>query len=75
MRNMFREFWRKIKTGGHPYKASQGRKIYERIAMKTETTPDRVYKLAHGMEAEFASDVDVQEELVKYGILYKYEED
>ena len=72
---MFREFWRKILTGGHPYKASEGRWIYERIAKNRDTTPDRVYKLAHGMEAEFASDIDIQEDLVKYGILYKYEEE
>ena len=65
----WREVWRYIHTLGHPYKASGWRSKYAQIAFICGSTPDHVYRLAHGKEPETDEDWNIISELVENKIL------
>ena len=60
---------RYILSGGHPYKHSPIRPIYEEIAKICGTTPDRVYKIAHGARLSSFEDEAIVAELMSRGII------
>ncbi len=68
---MFREITNYLLTGGHPYKRSTRRKVYEEIARELDESPDKVYRIAH--EPGFATIFDgaIVSELMERDILVR----
>ena len=69
---MFRQMWNHILTGGHPYKKSSHRKVYEEIAEEYRETPDKVYLIAHNPHLASFYDSDIVRELTKRGLIVRY---
>lgn len=53
----------------HPYRKSHNAPIYEDIAEMCGTTPDRVYKIAHGSHIRSFEDSATLTELKRRGIV------
>lgn len=68
---MFRKLLNYILTGGHPYKRSSRRKVYEEIAEQLDESPDKVYRIAHNPLFATIYDGSIVTELQKRGILVK----
>jgi len=68
---MFREMTNYLLTGGHPYKRSTRRRVYEEIARELDESPDKVYRIAH--EPGFATIFDgaIVSELMERDILVR----
>ena len=68
---MFRQIMNYFLTGGHPYKRSSRRKVYEEIAEYCGESPDKVYLIAHNPRLASFYDSAIITELTKRGILVK----
>ena len=68
---MFRELYKYIMTGGHPYKKSKRRAVYEKIAEECRESPDRVYDIAHNPHLASFYDSDIIRELRKRKIIVR----
>lgn len=51
------------------YKNSRRRAVYELIADVCQSTPQRVYNLAHGMRPEYGLDEKIISELIAHRVL------
>lgn len=60
-----------IMTGGHPYRKSRRREIYEEIAEQLGESPDKVYMLAHNPRLASFYDSAIIAELTQRGILLR----
>lgn len=60
---------RRLQTLRHPYLRSPRRHIYEEVAENCGSTPDHVYKIAHGARPSTFDDTAIVSELVRLGIL------
>lgn len=54
---------------GHPYKLSVQSQVYEEVANICGTTPDHVYKIAHGKKASSFEETAIVTELLRRGVL------
>ena len=66
---MFRRLLNNLLTGGHPYRRSSRRKVYEEIALELGETPDKVYRIAHNPHFATIFDGAIVSELYRRGIL------
>ena len=69
--NIFKKIINHFSTGGHPYKKSRRKKIYEEIAKEYKVTPDRVYEIAHHVSSALSKEEKIVKELIKRGIVVK----
>ena len=60
---------KRISIAMHPYRKSPNAPIYEDIAEMCGTTPDRVYRIAHGSQIHNYEDSATLTELKRRGIL------
>ena len=68
---MFREMTNYLLTGGHPYKRSSRRKVYEEIAKRLDESPDKVYRIAHNPGFATIFDGAIVSELMERNILVR----
>ena len=68
---MFREMTNYHLTGGHPYKRSTRRRVYEEIARELDESPDRVYRIAHNPGFATIYDGAIVSELMERDILVR----
>ena len=68
---MFREMTNYLLTGGHPYKRSTRRRVYEEIARELDESPDRVYRIAHNPGFATIYDGAIVSELMERDILVR----
>ena len=68
---MFREMTNYLLTGGHPYKRSTRRRVYEEIAERLDESPDKVYRLAHNPGFATIFDGAIVSELMERDILVR----
>ena len=68
---MFREMTNYLLTGGHPYKRSSRRKVYEEIAERLDESPDKVYRIAHNPGFATIFDGAIVSELMERDILVR----
>ena len=68
---MFREMTNYLLTGGHPYKRSSRRKVYEEIAERLDESPDKVYRIAHNPGFATIFDGAIVSELMERNILVR----
>ena len=68
---MFREMTNYLLTGGHPYKRSTRRRVYEEIARELDESPDRVYRIAHNPGFATIFDGAIVSELMERDILVR----
>ncbi|MBP3213319.1 MAG: hypothetical protein J6M19_00545 [Bacteroidaceae bacterium] len=68
---MFREMTNYLLTGGHPYKRSTRRKVYEEIAERLDESPDKVYRIAHNPGFATIFDGAIVSELMERNILVR----
>ncbi len=66
---MFREMTNYLLTGGHPYKRSTRRRVYEEIAERLDESPDKVYRIAHNPGFATIFDGAIVSELMERDIL------
>ena len=66
---MFREMTNYLLTGGHPYKRSTRRRVYEEIAERLDESPDKVYRIAHNPGFATIFDGAIVSELMERNIL------
>ena len=60
-----------IMTGGHPYRKSKRKEVYEEIAELLGESPDKVYMLAHNPRLASFYDSAILSELANRGILIR----
>ena len=68
---MFREMTNYLLTGGHPYKRSTRRRVYEEIAERLDESPDKVYRIAHNPGFATIFDGAIVSELMERDILVR----
>ncbi len=68
---MFREMTNYLLTGGHPYKRSTRRRVYEEIAERLDESPDKVYRIAHNPGFATIFDGAIVSELMERNILVR----
>ena len=68
---MFKQIMNIILTGGHPYKRSTRRRVYEEIARELDESPDRVYRIAHNPGFATIYDGAIVSELMERNILVR----
>ena len=68
---MFREMTNYLLTGGHPYKRSTRRRVYEEIARELDESPDKVYRIAHKPSFATIFDGAIVSELMERDILVR----
>ena len=61
---------KRINIAVHPYRKSPNAPIYEDIADMCGTTPDRVYRIAHGSHIHSYEDSVTLTELKRRGIVH-----
>lgn len=68
---MFRQIMNHLLTGGHPYRKSPRRRVYEEIAEKYDESPDRVYLIAHNPNLASFYDTHIITDLADAGIIVR----
>ena len=68
---MFKQLMNIILTGGHPYRRSPRRKVYEEIARELDESPDKVYHIAHHPSLASIYDGAIVSELINRDILVR----
>lgn len=68
---MFRQLMNSLLTGGHPYRRSPRRKVYEDIARQLDESPDKVYRIAHNPHFATIYDGAIVSELMNRDILVR----
>ena len=68
---MLRQIVNHVLTGGHPYRKSPRREVYEEIAEQLSESPDKVYLIAHNPKLASFYDSAIISELTKRGILVR----
>jgi len=69
--NIIKKIINYITTGGHPYKKSRRRDLYVAIAEEFNTTPDKVYEIAHNVRKATDKDEKLIKVLIKRGFIVK----
>ncbi|MBQ7472409.1 MAG: hypothetical protein IJS97_08310 [Prevotella sp.] len=68
---MFQQILNYILTGGHPYRRSSRRKVYEEIADLLDESPDKVYRIAHNPFIATVFDGSIVTELHTRGVIVR----
>ncbi len=67
----FSKIMKRISIALHPYRKSPNAPIYEEISEMCGTTPDRVYKIAHGAHIHNYEESVTLTELKRRGIVHE----